>query len=64
MLFKSLWITSNRIKKTNWTRKPWLKTKTNFVDKLEEDNGATLLFKTEKLEEITFNFSQNFTGII
>ena len=31
----------------------------NFIEKLDQDNGATMFFKIEKLEETTFNFLQN-----
>ena len=41
-----------------------LKQQINFIGKLEEDNGATMLFITEKSEETTFNFSQNSVSII
>ena len=36
----------------------------NFIGKLEEDHGATMLFAIEKSEETTFNFSQNSATII
>ena len=37
----------------------------NFTGKLEnQDHGATMLFVIEKLEETTFNFSQNSVTII
>ena len=37
----------------------------NFIEKLEyQDHGATMFFITEKSEETTFNFSQNFVTII
>ena len=37
----------------------------NFIGKLEyQDHGATMFFNTEKSEENTFNFSQNFVTII
>ena len=36
----------------------------NFIGKLNEDNGATMLFIPEKSEETTFNFSQNSVTII
>ena len=42
---------------------PDLKQQINFFRKLEEDE-ATLFFLIEKLEEATFNFSQNFLNII
>ena len=35
-----------------------------FIGKLENDDGATMLFIIEKLEETTFNFSQNSATII
>ena len=37
---------------------PDLKQKINFIDKIEEDNGATMFFIIEKSKETTFNFSQ------
>ena len=36
----------------------------NFIGKLNEDNGATMLFIPEKSDETTFNFSQNSVTII
>ena len=36
----------------------------NFIGKLDKDNGATMLFIIEKLEETTFNFLQNSVTII
>ena len=36
----------------------------NFIGKLDEANGATMFFIIEKLEETTFNFSQNSATII
>ena len=36
----------------------------NFIGKLDKDNGATMLFITEKSEKATFNFLQNSTVII
>ena len=36
----------------------------NFIGKLDEANGATVFFITEKSGETTFNFSQNSTTII
>ena len=36
----------------------------NFVGKLDEPNGATMFFVTEKSGETTFHFSQNSTTII
>ena len=38
---------------------PGLKLQINFIGKLEEDNGATIVFIIEKSEETTFNFSEN-----
>ena len=35
---------------------PDLKQQINLIGKLEEDNGATMFFITEKLEETTFEF--------
>ena len=40
-----------------------LKQKINFIGRLDERNGATMSFIIEKLEEITFNFSQNSVSI-
>ena len=36
----------------------------SFIGKLDETNGATMLFIIEKSEETTFNFSQNSATII
>ena len=36
----------------------------NFIKKLDKDNGATMFFIIEKLEETTFNFLQNSVTII
>ena len=36
----------------------------SFIGKLDKDNGATMFFVIEKLEETTFNFSQNSVTII
>ena len=36
----------------------------NFIGKLKKDDGTALLFIIEKLEETTFNFSQNSATII
>ena len=36
----------------------------NFIGKLDEANGATMIFIIEKSEETTFNFLQNFVTII
>ena len=41
-----------------------LRQQINFIGKFGEDNGATMLFITEKLEESTFEFSQNSVSII
>ena len=43
---------------------PDLKQQINCIGKLEEDNGATMFFIIEKLEEPTFEFSQNFVNIM
>ena len=43
---------------------PALKQQINFIGKLEEDNGATMLFIIEKSKEATFNFSENPVSII
>ena len=45
-------------------KNPDLKQQINFLVKLEEDNGATMLFIIENLEKTTFNFSQNSVSII
>ena len=42
--------------------KPNLKQEINFIGKLEDDR-ATMFFIIEKLEEITFDFSQNSVSI-
>ena len=36
----------------------------NFIGKFKENHGATMFFVIEKLEETTFNFSQNSVTII
>ena len=36
----------------------------NFIGKLDEANGATIIFIIEKSEETTFIFLQNFVTII
>ena len=36
----------------------------SFIVKLDEANGATMFFITEKSEQTTFNFSQNSVTII
>ena len=36
----------------------------NFIEKLEEDQGATMFFAIEKSEETIFNFLQNSVAII
>ena len=41
-----------------------LKQQTNFIGKLNQDNGATMFFIIEKSEEKTFSFSQNSASII
>ena len=41
-----------------------LKQQINFIGKLEEDNGATMFFITEKSEENTFDFSQTSMNIL
>ena len=41
-----------------------LKQKTIFFGKLEEDDGPTIFLIIEKLEETTFEFSQNSASII
>ena len=37
---------------------------TSFIGRPEENNGATIFFVTKKLEETTFNFSQNSVTIM
>ena len=41
-----------------------LKQQINFIDKLAENNGATMVFIIEKSAETTFEFSQNSASII
>ena len=36
----------------------------NFIEKRDENNGATIFFIIEKSEETDFNFSQNSATII
>ena len=36
----------------------------NFIGRLEKKNEATMFFITEKSEETTFSFSQNFVSIV
>ena len=36
----------------------------NFIEKLEEDHGATMFFVIEKSEETSFDFSKNSATII
>ena len=43
---------------------PDLKQQINFIDKLERNEGATMFFSIEKLEETTFEFSQNSATIV
>ena len=43
---------------------PDLKQQIDFTGKLEENNGATMYFISEKSEETTFCFSQNSVSII
>ena len=45
-------------------KNPDLKQQINFIGKVEEDNGATICLIIEKLEETTFEFSQNFVSTI
>ena len=42
---------------------PDLKQQINFIGKLDKDK-LTMFFNIEKLEQTTFNFSQNFVSII
>ena len=49
----------------NWNRLKQLNSiRINFIGIVQEDNGAIMFFKIEKLEETTFNFSRNFISII
>ena len=57
ILFKEMQINWNRLKQLNSIR-------INFIGIVQEDNGAIMFFKIEKLEETTFNFSRNFISII
>ena len=41
-----------------------LKQQISFIGKLGNDIGATMFFNIEKLEETTFNFSQNSVSVI
>ena len=43
---------------------PDLKQQINFIGKLEEDNGATMLFIIEKSEETICNFLRNSVSFI
>ena len=43
---------------------PDLKQQINFIGKLAENNGATIVFIIEKSAETTFEFSQNSASII
>ena len=43
---------------------PDLKQQINFIDKLERNEGAAMSFSIEKLEETTFEFSQNSATIV
>ena len=43
---------------------PDLKQQINFIGKLAENNGATMVFIIEKSAETTFEFSQNSASII
>ena len=43
---------------------PDLKPQINFIGKLEENNGTTMFFIIEKLEETTFEFSKNSVSTI
>ena len=43
---------------------PDLKYYINFVGRLGEDNGATMLFIIKKSEEITLEFSQNAVTVV
>ena len=43
---------------------PDLKPQVNFIGKLEENNGTTMFFIIEKLEETTFEFSKNSVSTI
>ena len=43
---------------------PDLKQQINFIGRLERNEGATMVFIIEKLEETTFEFKQNFAIIV
>ena len=43
---------------------PNLKQQTNFIQRLERNEGAPMFFITEKSEETTFNFSLNDATIV
>ena len=43
---------------------PDLKQQINFIGRLDEDNVAEMFFIFEKLEEITFKFSQNAVTVV
>ena len=43
---------------------PDLKPQINFIGKLEQNNGTTMFFIIEKLEETTFEFSKNSVSTI
>ena len=49
------------LKKQIELENPDLRQQINFIGKLEDDK-ATMLFITEKSEETTFEFSQNFAS--
>ena len=43
---------------------PDLKQQINFIGRLGRDEGATIFFITEKLEERTFEFLKNATTVV
>ena len=56
----------NRLTASNLSKQTNLKDpqQTSFIGRPEENSGATIFFVTKKLEETTFNFSQNSVMII
>ena len=57
-------LTAIDLSKKTEPENPDLKQHFNFIGKLEEDDGATMFFITEKSEDTTFRFSQSFVSII
>ena len=50
--------------KLNELKNPDLKQQVNFIGKFDRGTGNTMLFVIEKLEETTFEFSQNDVTIV